>query len=171
VQSKITPYIVRTTEDLGGFIRNQRKQAGYSSLESAAKVFVVGKRFLSECERGKETAEIGKILDVIHGLGLDLAVVRRESGDIPLTQRSSASLSQKLGLDFPYDWSNPGMSEDTLIHQVLKKGRFMDILRLARHYGIDRIDAEAQVFVESSNWPRLSQIIERIYTGKRRVSG
>ncbi len=170
MQIKATPHIVRTTAELGGLIRSKRKEAGYTSLESTAKACLVGKRFLSECERGKETAEIGKIFDVLHGLDLNLAVVQQEPDGMLPAQRSFKPLSQRLELDFPYDWSNPAMDENIFIHQVLEKGRFMDVLRLARHYGIDRVETAAQIFVETSSWPRLGQIIDRIRAGKARVT-
>ena len=171
MQANVTPHIVRTTAELGGFIRSKRKEAGYTSLESTAKACLVGKRFLSECERGKETAEIGKIFNVLHGLGLTLAVVQQEPDAMPSAQESFKPLSQRLELDFPYDWSNPAMDESVFIHQVLEKGRFMDVLRLAKHYGIDRIDTAAQAFVETPNWLRLGQIINRIRAGKARITG
>lgn len=159
MQNKTLPHIVRSPVDLGCLIRAKRKQAGYASQGSGASACSVGKRFFSECERGKATAEIGKVLDILHGLGLDMAVV----------PRSTKALSQELGLDFPYDWSNPEMSEDIFIHHVLKKGRFMDVLRLTGYYGIDRIEAAAQAFAEAPNWPRLGQILERIRIGKARA--
>lgn len=166
MQNETTPQIFQAISELGSFIRSKRKQAGYATLESGAKAFSVGRRFLSEVERGKVTAEIGKVLDVLHGLGLDLAVVPRELNSTQPVRRFVKPLSRELGLDFPYDWSNPGMNEDIFIHNVLEKGRFMDVLRLARHYGVDRIEAAAQEFVATPNWPRLSQILDRIRVGK-----
>ena len=170
MQNDTTPHIVRTTLELGSLIRDKRKQAGYTSQESAARACLVGKRFFSECERGKASSEIGKILDVLHGLGLEMAVVHRAPEGMQPARQSARPLSRELGLDFPYDWSNPGMSEDVFIHHVLEKGRFMDVLRLVRRYGADRIESVAQAFVEAPNWPRLRQILERIHIGKARAT-
>lgn len=171
MQNETTLHVFQTIFDLGDFIRTKRRQAGYTNLESGAEAFSVGKRFLSEFERGKTTAEIGKVLDVLHGLGLDLAVVNRGLNSTQPMRRMVTPLSQELGLDFPYDWSNPGMSEDNFIRSVLTKGRFMDVLRLARHYGVDRIEVVAQELVNAPSWPRLHQILERIRVGKTRVMG
>jgi len=47
--------------------------------------------------------------------------------------------------DFPYDWSNPGhMPDNVLIMSVLKRLRFMDIVRLVKRFGVERIDREIQ---------------------------
>ncbi len=161
--------VFQSIAEMGRFLREKRKQAGLRNLEGAAKLFSVGKRFLSEFERGKETAEIGKVLGVLHGLGLDLAVVPRESGSTRVTQQNVHSYVHELGLEFPYDWSNPGMSEDVLIHNVLEKGRFMDVLRLVKYFGIERIESEARDFVDAPNGPRLNQILERIRAGKAKA--
>jgi hypothetical protein len=44
-------------------------------------------RFLSELERGKETAEIGKVLRVLERLGLELVVVPRGSSAVAEAER------------------------------------------------------------------------------------
>lgn len=177
MQTDTTPYFIYSVPDLGSLARKQRKRLGYTSLDSGARALSVGKRFLSEFERGKETAEIGKVLSVIQGLGLTLAVVEKEDvveepGEREALLQSKAplkrNLTRKLNLDFPYDWSNPEMSDETLIHKVVEKGRFMDILRLAGHYGIGPVEAAAQQFMHTPNWPRLRQILDRIRTGKAR---
>ena len=65
--------IVKDTQNLGSFIRQHRKSMGLSQL-NAAGLCGVGERFLSELERGKPTAEIGKVLQVINRLGLRLVL-------------------------------------------------------------------------------------------------
>jgi transcriptional regulator with XRE-family HTH domain len=62
------------------------------------------------------------------------------------TQVPTNQTSHKLGLDFPYDWSNPGMPEDTLIAKVLEKARFADVSRIFAHFGHDRVTQTAQDF-------------------------
>lgn len=68
---------VRTTGDLGAVIRKRRKQVSLTQAE-LAEVAGVGVRFVSELERGKQTAEFQKVLQVLSVLGLDLHVVTRE---------------------------------------------------------------------------------------------
>lgn len=62
---------------------------------------------------------------------------------IPPPQQAAARPSQKLGLDFPYDWSNPGISDTALIGKVLDKARFMDVSKIFVHYGQDRVESVA----------------------------
>jgi HTH-type transcriptional regulator / antitoxin HipB len=71
---------VRSVKELGALVRQRRKDAGVLQADAAA-FAGVGARFLSELERGKETAEIGKVLQVLDRLGLELLVVPRGSGE------------------------------------------------------------------------------------------
>ena len=61
---------------LGRLIREARKDQGLTQQQLADGAGV-GVRFLSELERGKETAEVGLVLQVIHSVGLELLVERR----------------------------------------------------------------------------------------------
>ena len=60
-------------------MRKHRKAAGVTQAEAAG-LCGVGVRFMSELERGKETAEVGRVLQVLDRLGLELRVVPREAG-------------------------------------------------------------------------------------------
>lgn len=62
------------------------------------------------------------------------------------TITSEPTLAQKISLDFPYDWSNPNISEEALIAKVLDKARFMDVSRVFAYFGHDRVKAVAQDF-------------------------
>ena len=62
---------ILSTTDIGNRIRAKRKADKLTQADAAA-LCGVGTRFLSELERGKETAEIGKVLRIIHGLGLEI---------------------------------------------------------------------------------------------------
>jgi len=64
---------MRTAADFGHEIRRQREQLGHTQEEAAA-LCGVGTRFLSELERGKPTAEIGKALTVARRLGLEVSL-------------------------------------------------------------------------------------------------
>lgn len=65
--------VVATTDELGRMLRSKRKELGMTQ-ERAAGLLGVGIRFLSELERGKPTAEIGKVLQVVRRLGLEMCV-------------------------------------------------------------------------------------------------
>ena len=70
---------VRTVKELGKLIRAHRK-SHHTTLHTVAGLGNVSMRFLSELERGKETAELGKALKAMHTLGLDVIVQpRRET--------------------------------------------------------------------------------------------
>ncbi|GHU13766.1 hypothetical protein AGMMS50225_24360 [Betaproteobacteria bacterium] len=47
--------------------------------------------------------------------------------------------SERLGLSFVYDWSNPDIGDEALILNVLERGFFKDICRVCAHYGLERV--------------------------------
>jgi transcriptional regulator with XRE-family HTH domain len=76
---------IRTTEALGRLVRAHRKERGLT-LETVSGLGNLSVRFLSEFERGKETAEIGKVLKALRTLGLEVTVRPRgqaERGEWP----------------------------------------------------------------------------------------
>jgi HTH-type transcriptional regulator/antitoxin HipB len=72
---------IRAVSELGQAIRLRRKAIGLTQT-AVAQVAGVGNRFVSELERGKATAEFGKVLRVVSVLGLDLHVGCRQ-GSVP----------------------------------------------------------------------------------------
>jgi HTH-type transcriptional regulator/antitoxin HipB len=64
---------IQTSVDVGKAIRDKRKQ-GRLTLAEAASLCGVGYRFLSDLENGKPTAELGKTLQVIGCLGLEIKI-------------------------------------------------------------------------------------------------
>lgn len=62
---------VRSLSDIGALVARTRKSRNYSQQEFAD-LAGVGRRFLSELEGGKTTAEIGKVLQVLTALGIDV---------------------------------------------------------------------------------------------------
>lgn len=67
---------IKTSEDLGKVIRQRRKAAKLTQKKAAA-LAGIGVRFLSELERGKPTAQIGKTLKVAQLLGLEIQINER----------------------------------------------------------------------------------------------
>jgi transcriptional regulator with XRE-family HTH domain len=67
---------LRTPAQLGAALRAQRKAQGLT-LEQLSGLSGLGMRFLSELERGKATAELGKTLEVAKLLGLNLYLLPR----------------------------------------------------------------------------------------------
>ena len=60
-------------EDIGEVVRSARLQLGWSQTELAQRCGA-SQRFVSEFERGKPSAEVGKVLQVLHALGLSFAI-------------------------------------------------------------------------------------------------
>lgn len=72
----MTVLTVRNTRDMGSLIATERRRQGLTQAELAG-LSGVGVTFLSQLENGKPTAEIGKALDVVATLGIDLIAQRR----------------------------------------------------------------------------------------------
>lgn len=62
---------VSSTDDIGKALRNIRKGNGMTQ-DDLCRISGVNRRFLSELENGKKTAEIGKVLHVLQCVGCDL---------------------------------------------------------------------------------------------------
>lgn len=67
---------VRSTKELGALVRALRKSKGLT-LAKVSGITNLGMRFLSEFERGKETAEIGKVLLLLTLFGLEVSINTR----------------------------------------------------------------------------------------------
>ena len=66
-----SPIALSDAAALGVAVRQARKAHGLTQAELAG-LAGTGPRFISELERGKERAELGKVLDVLAVLGLRL---------------------------------------------------------------------------------------------------
>lgn len=67
---------IDSTVALGELVRRKRREAGVRQADAAA-LAGVGTRFLSELERGKPTSEVGKVIQVLSRLGLELWLLPR----------------------------------------------------------------------------------------------
>lgn len=78
--------------------------------------------------------------------------------------------SAKLGLSFPYDWSNPDISDDALILNVLARGIFEDVCRICMHFGVD---AAERLYLEMPPTgvadPAIPRMLSNIRKGFARV--
>jgi y4mF family transcriptional regulator len=61
---------------LGRTVRDARKKQ-HLTQEQLAALCGVGTRFLRELEHGKETCHVGKVLQVLQALGLEIHVTER----------------------------------------------------------------------------------------------
>ena len=66
-----------TATDVGARIREIRKAQGVSQ-ETLAGLAGTGQRYISELERGKETARLGEMLKVLNALGAGVYVLSHD---------------------------------------------------------------------------------------------
>ena len=65
--------MLQTPEELGRFVKKERKAMGLTQAELAL-TSGTGMRFISDLENGKPTCQIGKTLTVLKTLGLRLTL-------------------------------------------------------------------------------------------------
>ena len=68
--------LVMSTKELGELLRKKRKDQGLTQAQ-VAEHCGLSPRFISEVERGKASAEIGKVLYLLATLGVDLIIDTR----------------------------------------------------------------------------------------------
>lgn len=68
--------------ELGRLIRRERKRQGLTQIMLAG-LAGVGPRLIIEIEKGKESAEIGKVLRVLATLGIDVVAKSRAALPTP----------------------------------------------------------------------------------------
>ncbi len=49
-----------------------------------------------------------------------------------------------LKLSFPYNWSNSAIDSSAIIHAVLERGIFLDIVEVSRYFGIATVKSHAE---------------------------
>lgn len=76
--SIVFPLPVANVREIGTAVQAIRKEQGLTQLDVAG-LAGLGNRFVVELEKGKETVQMQKALDVLALLGLEL-VVRRKGG-------------------------------------------------------------------------------------------
>lgn len=67
---------VQRPSEIGELIRRRRREAGYS-IQQLAQLLGCSTRFLSEVERGKEGASIGRVLQIAVSLGLEMRMGKK----------------------------------------------------------------------------------------------
>lgn len=88
---------IHSAKDVGSAVRSARKERGITQAELAG-YCGCGTRFISDLENGKPTAEIGKAIDVVSMLGMDIEIsARRPVPRDPAFQ--DASISEQVGCD------------------------------------------------------------------------
>jgi y4mF family transcriptional regulator len=71
---------ISNSEQLGILIRQVRKRQGITQ-EDLSSLVGVGPLLIGEIERGKSTTEIGKVFQLLAGLGLIISIAPRTTRD------------------------------------------------------------------------------------------
>jgi len=66
---------IQNIDDLAKVVKVARKKQGLSQIELAG-ISGLGRRFISEVERGKPTAQIAKVILVLNVLGIGLETIQ-----------------------------------------------------------------------------------------------
>jgi HTH-type transcriptional regulator / antitoxin HipB len=67
---------IETPGELGRYLLNERRNLRLTQKE-ISEFTDVGRKFVLELEKGKPTAQVGKVFEVINALGLELHLVKR----------------------------------------------------------------------------------------------
>ena len=72
--------IINSITDISEVVKKRRKSLGLTQSEGAA-MCNVGNRFFSELENGKETLHIGKVINCLQILGINISLTNREDNE------------------------------------------------------------------------------------------
>ena len=78
-ESKKIPYgKINSVSELGALVRLHRKSQKVR-IEDLSDMAMISARLIGEFERGKETCQVGKVLQILKFLGLEIRIVPRGS--------------------------------------------------------------------------------------------
>jgi y4mF family transcriptional regulator len=67
---------INNPEELGLYLLKERKHLKLTQRE-ISEVADVGRKFIIELEKGKATAQLGKVFELLNSLGLELHLIKR----------------------------------------------------------------------------------------------
>ena len=77
MRGKLKPSIkINTPKELGQHLLEERKRLKLTQKE-ISEFSDVGRKFIIEMEKGKETAQLGKVFELLNSLGLELHIIKR----------------------------------------------------------------------------------------------
>lgn len=140
----------------GQQIRHTRQQLGISQAE-LARLADVSRATIVGLENGTLN-EIG--VNRLNRIVAASRIAQRPVATPPPSQRKSADLK----LSFPYDWSNPAMSDDVLIGKVVERGLFEDMAKIAVRFGVAPLRRAVTAFVARNRAaaPSLTRMLANI---------
>ncbi len=67
---------INNPKELGLYLLKERKNLKLTQKE-ISEFADVGRKFIIELEKGKETAQVGKVFELLNSLGLELHLIKR----------------------------------------------------------------------------------------------
>ena len=120
--------IIHSPSELGHLASQTRSELGLRQADVHAHT-KLATRFIGEVEHGKETAQIGKVMDLLESLGLEL-VIRSKPEEAKVNPH-------QLGLSKVRFWSSGNrLPVNRVIARVLADPTKEDLLILKKHFGM-----------------------------------
>jgi len=89
-----------------------------------------------------------------------------------LGERKLTRKAMEIGLSFPYDWSNPNISDFALIWKVLEHEIFEDVMRVCWYFGMDAVqEVHRQMPCNNIRDQILARMLDNIQTGFNAAKG
>ena len=95
-ESSSPPARVRSPEGLGRLARRERKRQGLT-LDNVYSVTGLTTRFLSEFERGKPNASLGRVMQALQALGLEMLILPRGDAERLLARQDRSGSGPDAG--------------------------------------------------------------------------
>jgi HTH-type transcriptional regulator/antitoxin HipB len=67
---------INNPKELGQYLLKERKNLKLTQKE-ISEFADIGRKFIIELEKGKETAQLGKVFELLNSLGLELHLIKR----------------------------------------------------------------------------------------------
>ena len=92
----LPPARVRSPKALGRLARGERQRQGLT-LDAVYSVTGLTTRFLSEFERGKPNASLGRVMQALQALGLEMLILPRDDAERLLARRGRPRATPDAG--------------------------------------------------------------------------
>jgi len=154
--------IIHNSSELGCIASQTRSELGLRQSDMHAYTKLTT-RFIGEVERGKETAQIGKVIDMLDSLGLEF-VIRPKSTQDKINPH-------QLGLSKMRFWSSGDkLPVNRVIARVLADPTKEDLLTLKKCFGMDLVlstwkQLKERREVAESVIPVTSNLLRKLITG------
>lgn len=156
--------IIPSLSEISSIVRIGRARLGVTQSELAGRSGL--SRATIAAIEGDSISEIGinrarRLLDVLSAP--QLIAISNEVRDFSNTK------SNELGLSIPYDWSNPNISDDALIINVLRRSFFDDVCLVVYHFGFDRVNSAVTLIDDELCVAIIRRMLRNIKNGMQSI--